>query len=188
MARMSQKPSLDAAQPQRPRTAQDQLDAGRAFFAGLGMDVSYFDTVWPLLKVSQLLLADLNRISMAQGIGIADFHLLGALMIAAPEPLRATDLALSLNVSNAVLTARVRKLADGGLLTRERALGDQRTAMLRITPEGEARVKMVGDAISQTSRFVQHVNQLPAGERGGLERVLRHLHQAMERDFLPASR
>lgn len=185
---MSRKPSLDAAPPPRPRTAQDQLDAGRKFFAGLGMDVSYFDTVWPLLKVSQLLLADLNRISMAQGIGIADFHLLGALLISAPEPLRATDLALALNVSNAVLTARVRKLADGGLLTRERAAGDQRTAMLRITPEGEARVKAVGDAIAQASRFVRHAHQLAAEDRAGLERILRHLHQAMERDFLPASR
>ena len=174
--------------PQRPRTAQDQLDLGRAFFARLGMDVSYFDTVWPLLKVSQLLMADLNRISMAHGIGIADFHLLGALLIARPEPLRATDLALSLNVSNAVLTGRVRKLAKAGLLVREYDYFDRRIVILRITPEGEARVRAIGDGISEASRFVQHVNQLPAQEREGFERTLRRLHQAMERDFLPAGR
>lgn len=158
------------------------------FFSGLGLDVAHFGPLWHIFKVGQLMATDLNRISGQYGLSIADFHLLGALMIARPEPLRATDLALRLNVSNAVLCGRVRKLADDGLLLREMQPGDRRAVLLHLTDDGAARVEIIGRALEHEARFIRYHRQLPEADQQALARIMGDLHNLMDRDFLPVTR
>lgn len=171
-----------------PRRPLDQLEAGRAFFAGLDMDVGHFSAMWHSLKVGQLLETDLNRISGAHGLSIADFHLLGALMIDAPAPLRATDLALALTVSNAVLTGRIASLERKGLVTRAPSPTDRRAIMVHLTDAGADKVKAVGAALEQEARFIRHYHRLPEEDQRALARIMGELHTLLDRDFLPVTR
>lgn len=172
----------------KPRGPVDQIETGMAFYAGLGMDVSHFGPMWHILKVGQLMMTDLNRISGQHGMSFADFHLLGALMMVDPEALRATDLALALNVSNAVLSGRVRKLAADGLLSRSTPPEDRRATMLHLTPQGADKVKAIGGALERDGQFVRHYRHLAPADRAALGRIMGDLHMAMDRDFLPAPR
>lgn len=159
-----------------------------SFFAALGLDVRHFGPMWHILKVAQLVETDLNRISSAEGLSIADFHLLSALMMEGDKPLTATDLALTLNVSNAALTKRVQKLTRQGLLLRQGAECDRRAVMLHLTLEGAAKVRSVASAIEREGLFVRYFRSLSEADRLSLGRVLGDLHTRVERHFDPASR
>ena len=177
--------SSDHGKPRRPI---DQLEAGRSFFAGLDLDVGHFGAMWHSFKVGQLLETDLNRISGAHGLSIADFHLLGALMIDGPEPLRATDLALTLQVSHAVLSGRIGRLARKGLLARSTSATDRRAVLLHLTEQGADKVRAIGLALQREGRFVRHYRRLPEADQLSLSRIMGELHTLMDRDFLPATR
>lgn len=166
----------------------DQLAAGKAYFAELGLDVSHFGAIWHLFKVGQLMGIDLNQISRRHGLSIADFHLLSALMMNDPVPMRATDLARALNVSNAALSGRVGRLAERGLLTCTESATDRRTKMLHHTSEAAEKVRCIGSDLERGGRFVHHYRQLSVADREALERVISQLHTMMDRDFLPVTR
>lgn len=174
--------------PPKPVRPVDQLAAGKAFFAGLGLDVGHFGAVWHIFKVGQLMATDLNRVSGMHGLSIADFHLLGALMMRDPAPMRATDLAHALNVSNAALSVRVRKLADQGLLTAATPESDRRNRLLTLTAPGVEKVRAIGRDLEDAGRFVQHYRHLPEADRVALDRIMATLHTLLDRDFLPAPR
>jgi DNA-binding MarR family transcriptional regulator len=176
---------MSAAKPHLPVA---QLQAGAAFFAGRGLDVAHFGPMWHVMKVAQLVETELNRIAAQHGLSIADFHLLGALMMEADRPMRATDLALALNVSNAALTARIRKLADAGLVVGETALDDRRATVLSLTAKGAEIVLAIGGAIEKEGHFVRYFRGLPDADQQALGRILGELHTLMDRHFLPASR
>ncbi|QIG81830.1 MarR family transcriptional regulator [Sphingosinithalassobacter tenebrarum] len=144
--------------------------------------------MWHLLKLAQLIENDLNRIAGEQGLSLADFHLLGALMMEAPRPMRATDLAHALNVSNTVLTGRVRRLAEAGLLRRDADAGDRRSTRLALTGDGERKVRDIGRVMETNGRFVAELGRLTGGDQQTLSHILRSLHIGMERHFLPRSR
>lgn len=131
---------------------------------------------------------DLNAIAGRYGLSIADFHFLGALMIAAPQPLRATDLTHALNVSNAVLSGRIRKLEREGLLRRTSCPADRRASILSVTDAGAEKVQAIGRALESEGRFVRCFRQLAPEDREALGRIMGELHMLMDRDFLPASR
>lgn len=172
----------------KPPRPEEQLETGASFFAGLGMDVSHFAPMWHIYKVGQLLDTDLNRISREFDLSIADFHLLGAMMIRAPEQVRATDLALQLNVSNAALSIRIRRLAGQGLLARHDGKKDRRVVMLELTDAGAAKVVAIGKALERDGRFVHYFHQLAAEEQSMLAQLMGRLHTMMDRDFLPVVR
>jgi hypothetical protein len=92
----------------------EHAQAAIDFHATLGKDVSYHPAIWHSYKVGQLLIADLDRLCAQRDLSMADVHLLGVARIDRPEPLRATDLAQTLNVSNAVLSARLKRLEGRG--------------------------------------------------------------------------
>jgi len=165
-----------------------QLDAGKAFFGDMGFAVDHLGPLWHLLKAAQLVMGDLDRIAAEQGISYADFQLLGALMMAAPDPVSATTLAAALNVSNAVLSLRSGRLAAMGLIDRVGRGPDRRTRPMRLTPEGRARTEIVARDLERRGAFVRHLAQLDAADRTTLERVLRDLHARMDRDYLPSPR
>src|ERR1700722_13425731 len=88
------------------------------FYAALGLDVRYFPALWHTFNVGHMLATDLDRICRQHGLSIADFNLLGALRIDRPRRLRRTDLAGTLQVSQAALSARILRLQRDGLLVR----------------------------------------------------------------------
>jgi DNA-binding MarR family transcriptional regulator len=171
----------------KPRAPIDQLAAGAAFFAALGLDVRHFGPMWHVMKVAQLVETELNRIAGRHGLSIADFHLLGALMMEADTPMRPTDLALALNVSNAALTARIRKLTGKGLVVGETGR-DRRATVLRLTDQGSRTVLAIGAAIEREGHFVRYFRGLPDADQQVLGRVMGQLHTLMDRHFLPAPR
>lgn len=170
------------------RSPADQLALGRAFYAALDLDVGHFAAMWHSFNVGQMLANDLNMVSRRYGISIADFHLLGALMIEANAPMRATDLAAALNVSAVVLSGRIARLDRIGLLHRQPDPADRRAVFLALTPAGADKVHIVGAALQDEARFVRHYHALPAEDRLAIDRIMGDLHTAMNRDFLPVSR
>lgn len=159
-----------------------------AFFGALGLDVRHFGPMWHVMKVAQLVETDLNRISGQHGLSVADFHLLGALMMDGEKPMRPTDLALALNVSNAALTARIRKLTGKGLVVGQAGKGDRRVVFLHLTTLGSQTVLAIGAAIEREGHFVRYFRGLPEDDQRALGRIMGGLHTLMDRHFLPASR
>ena len=172
----------------KPRLPADQVAAGIAYFGALGFEVEHFGSQWSLLRIAQLIEADLNRICAPHGISIADFHLLSALMMERGEPLRATDLAHALNVSNAALTGRVRRLAEKALIERDHEGGDRRAALLALTPEGHELVRAAAADLEREGLFLQCFRAMAAADRAELHRLLGDIHTAINRHFVPTSR
>jgi DNA-binding MarR family transcriptional regulator len=176
----------DAARPaQRP---VEEVTAARAFYTEIGQEVRYFSALWHTFNVGHMLATDLDRICRRYDLSIADFNLMGALRIDRPQQLRATDLAVTLQVSNGALTARIAKLADKAMLIKSPAEGDRRAFTLALTPEGAAKVEEIHSAIAQDSHFVREVNRLPEEDRAALERIMGELHSQLDRYFVHAHR
>jgi DNA-binding MarR family transcriptional regulator len=166
----------------------EEVAAARAFYAKLGQDVSYFSALWHTFNVGHMLATDLDRICRRYALSIADFNLLRALRIDRPRPLRATDLAVTLQVSNAALTARIAKLADNRLLVKSPVAGDRRAFTLELTPAAAAKVEAIHSAIAEESCFVREVNRLSDSDRAALERIMGALHTQLDRYFVHAHR
>ncbi|HEX7853781.1 MAG TPA: MarR family transcriptional regulator [Sphingobium sp.] len=178
---MSKAPHPD----QRP---VEEVMAARAFYAELGLDVTYFSALWHTFNIGHMLSTDLDRICRRHDLSIADFNLMGALRIDRPLPLRATDLAVTLQVSNGALSARIAKLADKGMLVKSPAAGDRRAFTLELTPDGARKVEAIHAAIEGESHFVHEVNRLPEDDRVALERIMGELHSRLDRYFVHAHR
>jgi len=171
----------------RPRPIEE-VAAARAFYAGIGQDVRYFSALWHTFSVGHMLTNDLDRICRQSGLSIADFYLMGALRIDRTQPLRATDLAVTLQVSNGALTARVARLSGKGLLTKSPVPGDARAFTLQLTPEGAAIVEAIHSAVARDSHFVREFYRLADADREALERIMGALHSLLDRHFVHAHR
>lgn len=182
---MTKAMATNSVLPDRPIP---QLDLAREFFAPMGMAVDHIGALWHLLKVAQLVQSDIDRITAAQGISYADFQLLGALMMADPEPVRASALAPALNASHAVLSLRCRRLEARGLLKRHGCTDDRRAMPMRITPAGAECVRSTAAALERQGRFVELFMALPRDRRATLEDILRDLHAHMDRHYQPQVR
>ena len=175
--------------PSRPAQRPiEEVAAARAFYAGIGQDVRYFSALWHTLSVGHMLTNDLDRICRQFGLSIADFYLMGALRIDRPQPLRATDLAVTLQVSNGALTARVAKLGEKGLLTKSPVPGDARAFTLQLSPAGAALVESIHSAVARESHFVRELYRLPDTDRLTLERIMGELHGLLDRFSVHAQR
>jgi len=167
-----------------------ELEAGRAFYADAmpGSDVGHFAAMWHVFTVGHLVATDLDRIARRHGLSIADLHLLGTLRIERPLPLRATDLALTLHVSNAVLSARIERLGRIGLLIRTPSPTDRRAFDLALTPEGIAMVDVAIADITRDGSFARHFRRLPEADRAVLARIMGQIHVGLDREFVAVAR
>ena len=165
-----------------------QVEKGRTYFRALDLDVEHFGPLWHLIKIAQLLDTELNRIAAAHGISIADFHLLSALMMEGEALPCANDMAMQLNVSNAALSLRIRRLEKMGAIARRTLVEDRRRTLLAIRPEGERLVRDVGQALEQHVRFIPWFKKLTEQERDLLNGMLGSLHLFLHRDFQPVKR
>jgi DNA-binding MarR family transcriptional regulator len=174
--------------PRSDRRPVDEVANARAFYAGIGQDVGYFPALWHTFNVGHMLATDLDRICRCFDLSIADFNLMGALRIDHPKPLRATDLAITLQVSNGALSDRIGKLADKGMLVKSPVQNDRRAFTLELTAEGAAKVEAIHSVIAAESHFVRELNRLPEAERAAIERIMGELHSRLARYFVHAHR
>ncbi len=165
----------------------DQEKAASAFYAALDMDVSYFPAIWHTYKVGHLLMTDLDRICRAQGLSMADIHMMGAVRVG-NGLLRATDLAQTLHVSNAVLSARVTKLEGTGLIERLPCGDDRRAHSLKLTAEGIAKLDAAIAMIGEHAQFVKSWRRLSDHDRSELERIMGEFHNQLDREFISLRR
>ncbi|GAC1571885.1 MAG: hypothetical protein NVS3B5_00370 [Sphingomicrobium sp.] len=166
----------------------EELEAGRRFYETLipGLDASHFGPMWHLVTMGHLILADLDRLAAGHGLSMADIHLLGTLRIERERPYRAVDLARSLFVTPAVLTARIRRLAACGFVVREPDISDRRTAHLSMTAKGNGVVEAVIAEIAENSNFVRALRRLEPDDRKALGQLLGALHGELDR-ILPCT-
>jgi len=162
----------------------DDVRNAMTFYAALGLDVRYFAALWHTFNVGHILATDLDRICRHHGLSIADFNLLGALRIDRPQRLRPTDLAATLQVTQAALSARISRLERDGILVRSAATGDRRASMLHLTPKGMLMVEAVHLSIERDSQFVHQLYRLSEEDRMALARIMGELHTQLDREFL----
>jgi DNA-binding MarR family transcriptional regulator len=161
----------------------DDVSHAMTFYATLGLDVSYFAALWHTFNVGHILATDLDRICRHHGLSIADFNLLGALRIDRPRHLRPTDLAATLQVTQAALSARISRLERDGFLVRSQATDDRRASTLQLTPEGARMVEAVHRSVERDSQFVRQFNRLAEADRIALARIMGELHTQLDREF-----
>src|ERR1700757_38825 len=135
--------------PTRPNRPIEEVRAAQAFYAEHGQDVTYFSALWHTFNVGHMLTTDLDRICRGYDLSIADFNLMGALRIERAQQLRATDLAVTLQVSNAALTARITRLAETGMLVKSPSESDGRSFTLQLTAQGIIKVDAIHFAMAR---------------------------------------
>jgi DNA-binding MarR family transcriptional regulator len=165
----------------------DDVSNAMTFYAALGLDVRYFPALWHTFNVGHILATDLDRICRRHGLSIADFNLLGALRIERPRRLRPTDLAVTLQVTQAALSARISRLQRDGILVRSSATGDRRASMLHLTPKGMHMVEAIHLSIEHDSQFVRQFYRLSDVDRSALARIIGELHTQLDREFARSS-
>lgn len=175
----------DSTQPKRPI---EEVKVARTFYAGQGHDVTYFSALWHTFNVGHMLSIDLDRICRGYGLSIADFNLMGALRIERLQQLRATDLAVTLQVSNAALTARIARLEADGMISKSLSRSDRRASTLQLTAEGIRKVDAIHVAMSRESHFVRYFHALAPEDRAALERIMGELHTKLDRHFVHVHR
>lgn len=169
-----------------PKRPVEQQEDASAFYAALNVDVSYYPALWHTFKVGHLMTTDLDRICRAHGLNIADAHLMGAVRIEA-QP-RATDLAQLLNITNAALSTRIKKLASKGLLESIPCVSDRRSTTLRLTPKGIRSLDAAINAIGKEAYFVRCFRELSEKDRDDLGRIMGKMHNLLDRNFLSTIR
>lgn len=89
-----------------------------------------------------------EQLARAQGL-TPQRHLLLLMIKGAPNrsaQATVTELAERMQLAQSTVTELVSRAEDAGLVERERSVADGRSAHLRLTPEGEARLARVFDA------------------------------------------
>lgn len=171
-----------------PKRPVEKQEAVSAFYAERAVDVSYYPALWHTFNVGHLMATDLERICQKHGLSFADLHLLSAIRVDGLNKQRATDLAQLLNVSNAVLSTRIRKLEQKNLLTRTPAADDRRAVALKLTSVGESVCDATGADIAERANFVRCFRRLSEEDQNALARIMGELHNELDREFISTSR
>lgn len=169
-----------------PRKPVDQLNAGRSFYARQmpGLNVEHFGPLWHFFTLGHLVSTDLDAIARKLGYSFADLDFLGTLAIEERTALRATDLASSLYVSNAVISNRIARLEKDGMIERHRNPDDRRAFDLVLTGPGRTLIEQAIVEIAGQSKLVRFFRQLSEEDQQALTRILGDLHQRFDREFL----
>ena len=169
-----------------PRKPVHQLNTGRDFYARTlpGVDVEHFGPLWHFFTVGHLVTMDLDAIAAKMGYSFADLDLMGTLAIEEGRALRATDLASTLYISNAVVSTRLARLEKEGLVERRPNREDRRAFDLALTPKGYALIERAIPEIARASKFVRFLRQLDPADGAALGRILGDLHQRFDREHV----
>ena len=161
----------------------EAVETGMTFYGQIlpQVDVRKLVPMWHVFTLGHIVSIDLDRISRRFGLSIADVHLLGTVRIERPRPIRAVDLAATLNVSQAALSTRIDRLAKAGLLHKQRQDGDRRAFVLVLTGEGRRIADASVEAFVKDAHMVRALDQLSEDDRAALTRIVGSLHRELDR-------
>jgi len=157
--------------------------AGMAFYGQRmpDLDIPKLAPMWHIFTLGHMVAVDLDRIAHRHGLSIADIHLLGTVRIDRPEPIRATDLASTLDVSQAALSIRIDRLVRAGLLVKARLASDRRAFGLSLTARGLEIADASVEAFARDAKLVRALGKISAEDLASLTRIVGTLHEAMDR-------
>lgn len=165
------------------RTPIAAVEAGVTFYGNLlpNLDTRMIAPLWHIYTVGHIASVDLDRLARRFGLSIADLHLLGTVRIDRGLPIRAIDLARTLNVSQAALSVRIERMVRAGLLQRSRQPADKRAFELRLTPRGMEIADASVQAFTEKSELARALKKLPAADLNSLTRIIGSLHEELDR-------
>lgn len=169
-----------------PRNPLKQLEVGRTHYADVLPEtgVEHFGCVWHLSTLGHLVQTDLDRVARTFGLSFADLEFLGMLPIEPRQAPRAIDIASSLYVSPAAVSARVARLVKLGLIVREPAEDDGRAHILSVTPKGRDLLAQALATIAKEANIVQFFARLNPEDQQAFTRILGLLHEDYDRLFI----
>lgn len=87
------------------------------------------------------------------------------------HPLSIGELAEGMQLAHNGMVERVQRAEAAGLLTRERSTEDRRVSLVRLTPEGDRRMKRVFRALGEESdRLIAYMAQVDRDDRRRVRR------------------
>lgn len=166
-------------------TAERVLERYQRDFGGEGVgNPAHGATMWRIIALCHLILADLEQVLKELEIAPADLFVLAVLAIEPDGRLRPSDLARILSVTPAAISLRVAKLEKGGLLRRTSTAKDRRFVQLELTETGR-QLAVAGLAkVNARGNFMRAMERLPVGQAEATEEAIARLAQEMERHVL----
>ncbi|MBU3261464.1 MarR family transcriptional regulator [Roseovarius sp. PS-C2] len=96
-----------------------------------------------------------------------------------------TELSQRMGVTQATISALIKKLESKGLLTRRQSQADRRQTRLEITPDGRSKVSAAPDALQQ--RYVKQFESLEDWEQAMVVAVLERVATMLDAEEIDAS-
>ena len=96
-----------------------------------------------------------------------------------------TELSQRMGVTQATISALIKKLESKGLLSRRQSQADRRQTRLEITPEGLSKVRAAPDALQQ--RYVKQFEGLEDWEQAMIVAVLERVATMLDAEEIDAS-
>ena len=163
-----------------------KAEAGMKFYTDAFPQVHMWEmaTMWHLYTVGHIVALDLARISRRFGLSIGDVHLLSVVRIDDWRPIRSIDLAQTLNVSQAALSARIERLIRDGMLIKTRQANDQRAFTLELSEKGAKVADESVLAFSSDAELVRVLTKLGSDDLEALTRILGKVHDELDRSIV----
>lgn len=167
------------------RKPVDQLNKGRDYFAARLPDVAvdHFGALWHLYTLGHLVATDLDSVARKLGYSFADLDLMGTLAVDSGKPMLACELASALYVSNAVISVRVARLVEQGVIARRPSPADGRAQLLTLTDKGHHILEQAIAAIGDAAKIARFFRLLDPDDQRALLRILGDIHQRFDREF-----
>lgn len=139
-----------------------------------------------LIALRRILRAtDMHARDLARDAGLTAVQLRVLQIVAEKGASTPTEVSQRMGVTQATISALIKKLEGRGLLTRRQSQSDKRQARLEITADGRARLEIAPDALQQ--RYVQQFEALPEWEQAMIVSVLERVAAMMDADRIDAS-
>jgi len=139
-----------------------------------------------LIALRRILRAtDLYSRELAQRAGLTAVQLRVLQIVAEKGRATPTDLSNRMGVTQATISALIKKLEGKGLLSRHRSDSDRRQTDLTITPEGLDKVQAAPDALQQ--RYVKQFEALEDWEQAMIVAVLERVAGMLDAREIDAS-
>src|SRR6056297_58653 len=139
-----------------------------------------------LIALRRILRAtEMHARDLAREAGLTAVQLRVLQIVAGKGHATPTKLSQRMGVTQATLSALIKKLESKGLLTRRQSQADRRQTRLEITPEGISKVRAAPNALQQ--RYVKQFESLDDWEQAMVVAVLERVAHMLDAEEIDAS-